>query len=119
MAEATHGAVNWFEIGTDDPAAAGRFYGEMFGWTVSGDGPYRMVHAGGDTPSGGLFDTEGHTPDYAVFGVFVDDVAKACEQAERLGGSVVVPIKTNPQGISFAHLRDPHGNHIEVWTRSR
>lgn len=118
MAEATHGTVNWFEIGTDDPAGAGRFYGELFGWTTSDDGLYHMVGAG-DVPIGGVFDTEGHAPNYAVFGVFVDDVPKACEQAQRLGGSVVVPVKTNPGGVTFAHLRDPHGNHFEIWTRDQ
>jgi uncharacterized protein len=29
--------IGWFEIGTDDPAAAERFYGDVFGWTVSQD----------------------------------------------------------------------------------
>lgn len=29
--------TGWFEIGTDDPAAAERFYGEVFGWTLSHD----------------------------------------------------------------------------------
>ena len=58
--------IAWFEIGTDDPAGAEKFYGEVFGWTVrhgDGDGPgYQMVTAG-DGPglhAGGLFDTGGH-----------------------------------------------------------
>jgi predicted enzyme related to lactoylglutathione lyase len=34
--------IGWFEIGTDDPAAAERFYGDVFGWTVSGAGGHRL-----------------------------------------------------------------------------
>jgi predicted enzyme related to lactoylglutathione lyase len=30
-------AIAWFEVGTDDPAAAERFYGEALGWTVAND----------------------------------------------------------------------------------
>jgi catechol 2,3-dioxygenase-like lactoylglutathione lyase family enzyme len=29
--------IAWFEIGTDDPAAAERFYGDVLGWTVAHD----------------------------------------------------------------------------------
>ena len=31
-------AIAWFEVGTDDPAAAERFYGDVLGWTVANDG---------------------------------------------------------------------------------
>jgi predicted enzyme related to lactoylglutathione lyase len=34
--------IGWFEIGTDDPAAAERFYGDVFGWTVSGASGHRL-----------------------------------------------------------------------------
>ena len=49
----------------------------------------------------------------------VTDVAAAAEQAERLGGKVVNPPKTTPNGLTFAHLLDPAGNHIGVYTRRR
>ena len=36
---AGYNGVAWFEIGTDDPAGAEKFYGDIFGWTVRhGDG---------------------------------------------------------------------------------
>jgi predicted enzyme related to lactoylglutathione lyase len=117
--------IGWFEIGTDQPAAAERFYGDVFGWTfaddddsVSADGTaYRIV----TTPAegglkGGLFATAGTVPDYAIFTVLVEDTAATCAAAEAAGGKVLVAPRTEPGGLSFAHLLDPSGNHFGVFT---
>ena len=117
--------IAWFEIGTDEPAAAERFYGELFGWTFtdddnssSADGTaYRIV----TTPAegglrGGIFGTGGTVPNYAVFTVMVADTAETCRRAEAAGGKVLVAPKTEPGGLTFAHLLDPSGNHFGVFT---
>ena len=117
--------IAWFEIGTDEPAVAERFYGEVFGWTFadddnssSADGTaYRIV----TTPAegglrGGLFATGGTVPNYAVFTVLVEDTAATCAQAEAAGGKVLVAPQTEPGGLTFAHLLDPSGNHFGVFT---
>ena len=60
--------VAWFEIGTPDVQAAQDFYGPLFGWTFAPDGDYTLITAAGaDGPSGGLFNTGGNIPPYAVF----------------------------------------------------
>ena len=58
--------IGWFEIGTDDPATAERFYGDLFGWAVthdpavSADPAYRLVTtADGEGMRGGLVTTDG------------------------------------------------------------
>ena len=114
--------IAWFEIGTDDPAGAEKFYGDVFGWTVKHDdgdlAGYQMVTAG-DGPglhAGGLFDTGGTLPGYAVFGVQVADVAEACRRVEAAGGSIRVAPQVTPAGITFAHLLDPAGNQFEVFS---
>lgn len=114
--------IAWFEIGTDDPAGAEKFYGDVFGWTVKHDdgdlAGYQMVTAG-DGPglhAGGLFDTGGTLPGYAVFGVLVADVAEACRRVEAAGGSIRVAPQVTPAGITFAHLLDPAGNQFEVFS---
>jgi uncharacterized protein len=117
--------IGWFEIGTDQPAAAERFYGDVFGWTfaddddsTSADGSaYRIV----TTPAegglrGGLFATGGTMPNYAIFTVLVADTAETCRRAEAAGGKVLVAPQTEPGGVTFAHLLDPSGNHIGVFT---
>jgi uncharacterized protein len=117
-----HGTVNWFQIDTDDPKGAERFYGELFDWTFStdadSDGPgYTLVtKAGAQAPQGGIVDTRGELPNRAVFYVEVADVAVAVEQAERLGGKVSHPVTTTPNGLTFAGLQDPAGNHVSVYS---
>ena len=113
--------IGWFEIGTDDPTAAERFYGDVFGWTFADDPdstmPYRIV----TTPAagsigGGVLGTGGAVPGYAIFYVLVADVAAACSQAEAAGGRVLVPATTNNVGLTFAHLADPAGNRFGVFS---
>jgi uncharacterized protein len=116
-----HGTVNWFQVDTDDAEGAQRFYGELFSWTFvsdpgSGDAYQLVREAGAQAPQGGVFDTKGAGPNRATFFVVVDDVAAAAEQAERLGGKVVNPPVTTPNGLTFAHLLDPSGNHFGIYT---
>jgi predicted enzyme related to lactoylglutathione lyase len=91
--------IGWFEIATDEPAVAERFYADVFGWTYGNDRgeatgaddmAYRMVTPpGAERPAGGIFPT---------------------------GGKVLLAPKTTPDGLSFAHLLDPSGNHFGVFT---
>ncbi|MCW2640927.1 MAG: hypothetical protein JWP76_3233 [Dactylosporangium sp.] len=122
MSAMTNG-IGWFEIGTDDPAGAERFYGQLFGWSVGadegGEMPYRIV----ETPAagsikGGIFGTGGKVPGYAVFCVVVADVADTCRRAEAAGGKVLVPATTADGGMWFAHLLDPSGNHFGIYSPS-
>jgi predicted enzyme related to lactoylglutathione lyase len=97
MSAMTNG-IGWFEIGTDDPAGAERFYGQLFGWSVGadegGDAPYRMV----ETPAAGSI--RGGT----------------CRRAEAAGGKVPVPATATDGGPTVAHLLDPSGNHFGIYT---
>ncbi len=123
MSAMTNG-IGWFEVGTDQPEAAERFYGDVFGWTFADEGPaedgsapYRTV----TTPAagsiqGGVLATGGRMPNYAVFYVVVADTAATCRQAEAAGGKVLVGPLTGPGGLTFAHLLDPSGNQFGVYT---
>ncbi len=118
--------IAWFEIGTDDVATAERFYGEVFGWTVSHDDTkstdpaYQVLTTGSaDGLHGGLFATQGKLPSYAVFTVLVEDVEATCRRAEDAGGQVQRAPEVNHVGVTFAHLLDPAGNHVSVFTPPR
>lgn len=113
--------VTWFEVGTDDPDAARSFYGELFGWTFNVNGPYSEISYGSDGPHGGIQDTgvplpEGTPRSYAVPYVEVDDVAATSAEVERLGGKVMVPATKVPTGLVYAHVADPVGNHIGLFS---
>jgi predicted enzyme related to lactoylglutathione lyase len=112
-----HGSVDWFQIDTNDAEGTERFYGGLFDWTFSSDPntpAYRLVTLkDAQGPQGGVF---AGTQNRAAFFVVVSDVAAAAERAEQLGGKVVDPPTTTPNGLTFAHLLDPAGNHIGVYT---
>jgi uncharacterized protein len=90
--------IGWFEVGTDDPAAAERFYGDVFGWTVAQD------------------DALSTDPAYQVLAVLVEDVETTCRRVEEAGGRVLRAPEVNPAGVTFAHLLDPADNHFEVFS---
>jgi len=103
--------IDYFEIGSSDPEASRAFYGPLFGWSFAPDGPYTLITAPGAAgPSGGIFNTGGNIPPYAVFVVKVADVAATAAQAEELGGKVVVAPNKLEDGMVVAYLTDPHGS---------
>jgi uncharacterized protein len=106
--------VDYFEIGSPDPAGSSAFYSGLFDWKfgeASLPARYSMVN----TDKGGLWDTTdmGGTT-WAIFYVHVDDVAAAIEKAVSLGATVAIPRVDNGR-ITFAHLVDPQGNRFAVW----
>ncbi|GIF21016.1 putative enzyme related to lactoylglutathione lyase [Actinoplanes tereljensis] len=113
--------VDWFQIGTDQPAVAERFYGDVFGWSFGNDDDspgYRLVSTDGTgRPGGGLADTSGEGPgQHAVFFVRVADTAETCRQAEAAGGKILVAPRDGGGGLVFAHVLDPAGNRVGVYT---
>ncbi len=112
--------VDWFEIGSPDPAGAQEFYGELLGWTFLPDGAgpgYTIVQPGADAPhGGGIFATEGSIAPYAVFTARVSDVTDTCRRAEELGGKVLVAPASTDNGLQFAHLLDRDGNHFGIYS---
>ena len=109
--------IGWFQIGTDRPEEAERFYGGLFGWTFEAAAPaYRFITTPAkDGIPGGLADTSGGGPNHAVFSVHVADVDEVCQAAETAGGKVLVK-RTAGDGTRIAHLLDPAGNQFQVFT---
>jgi uncharacterized protein len=103
--------VAWFEIGAPDVDAAKAFYGPLFDWSFAPDGTYTLITAPGAAgPSGGIFNTGGNIPPYAVFVVQVADVAATAGRAEELGGKIVVAPMTLEDGMVVAYLSDLNGS---------
>ena len=117
MSAPADNTVGWFEIGTPDVDAAKAFYGQLFGWSFAPDGAYTLVTApGAAAPSGGIFNTGGNLPPYAVFVVQVADVAAAASRAEDLGGKVVAAPMDLPDGMVVAYLTDPDGSMFALFS---
>ena len=106
--------IDYFEIGTPEPAKAREFYGGLFGWQVGEPaGPARYATV--DEGAGGLWDTaEFGSETWAIFYVRVADLPGAIARAQELGADVAIPFTDNGR-IQFAHLVDPLGNRFGVW----
>ena len=117
VASPTPAQADYFEIGTPDPAAAQAFYGGLFGWSFGASSEPAQYSSVNGT-AGGLWNTTAlGGANWAVFYVHVDDVEAAFAEAQKLGGSVALPVINNGQ-ITFAHLVDPAGNRFAIWNEN-
>ena len=111
------GKFIWFDLATEDPAAARAFYGAVFGWKFrdAGGRPegYALIENAGGAKVGGIF--RHARPAGAKVGarwlsvISVRDPARASEVARERGGSVLLAPKSVPGRGSHAVLRDPEG----------
>jgi predicted enzyme related to lactoylglutathione lyase len=77
---------------------------------------HEVSTATGQQSSGGVFESAGNFPDYAIFYVLVQDVAKTLDRAKNLGAEVVMEPVTDAAGITFGRLRDSSGHHFGVFS---
>jgi uncharacterized protein len=116
----THGAISWAELTTPDPAAAGAFYGKLFGWSVEamdmGTGPYHVFKVGGSPLGCIMAPPPGVPPMPPHWGSYVT-VAKCdntAAQCKALGGKVIVAPMDIPTVGRMAVIQDPQGALISV-----
>ena len=111
--------IAFFDITSPDPERIGDFYGQLFGWNVGPEqDAYRMVDTGNGegAVAGGIGRAE--QPGAAGITVYVrvEDLGDTLAQAEKLGGSTMVPPTDLPGGYGrFAVLADPDGNAFGLW----
>ncbi len=123
---ALSGRVVHFEIPADDPARAQDFYRSAFGWQINSmpDMGYAILSTTATdeqgAPSepgainGGMLKRESPvtTP---VIVIDVDDIDKALETINSLGGSTVQP-KSSVMDMGFAaYFKDSEGNLMGLW----
>ena len=113
------GRVSHFEISSDNPERAIKFYQGVFGWDVNqwGDQEYWMLSTG--TEAEGINGAIMPRPDYAgntsvVNTIMVDDLVATVAKIEAHGGSVVVPKMAIPEMGYLVYFRDSEGNVLGV-----
>jgi predicted enzyme related to lactoylglutathione lyase len=119
-----HGQFSWNELATTDPAAATKFYTELFGWTTQ-DYPmpefnYTVVkQKGEENGQGGIMpippNAQGMPPAWISY-VTVDDVDTSAQLAGKLGGKILVPPRDIPNVGRFSVIQDPQGAAIAIIT---
>jgi predicted enzyme related to lactoylglutathione lyase len=113
-----HGVPSWVDIGTPDPVAALRFYGELFGWEGQDMGEeaghYTIVSKNGKMV-GAISPAQDPGPPRWTTYVNVDDADAVVAKAEAAGGTVVVaPMDVMTAG-RMAIFADTTGAVLAAW----
>jgi predicted enzyme related to lactoylglutathione lyase len=123
MPEPENGTFCWDELHTKDQAAAGKFYGSIFGWTgkVAENDPmkyWHWMHAGKDI--GGMMDLMSpHAPPHWLAYLAVADVDAKTAKVRELGGKVhMEPMDIEKVG-KFSVVEDPTGAHFALFRSAR
>jgi predicted enzyme related to lactoylglutathione lyase len=128
MSERTHypaGVPCWVETLQPDPAAAQRFYGELFGWTFAGPGTmpgdppgqyFVAQHRGCDVAGIGSFPAH-NAPSVPVWMTYirVERADAAAAHITRAGGSILVAPFDAPPAGRMAVGADPLGVSFCIW----
>jgi uncharacterized protein len=106
-------AVNFFEVTGRDGAKLRRFYGELFGWEFrdSGDPNYGLVRAKAGAIGGGIGNSWDGGPGQTLFYIEVEDIGRALEKAECLGGKRIGQPLNVSGALTIALMADPE-DHI-------
>jgi len=111
------GKFVWFDLLSENPAAARSFYSEVFGWRfdafgADGDDAYYLIR-NGDVVIGGLARLDGDDADVPqslwLPTLSVEDVDAAAALAKGSGGQVLRQPEDFPGRGRIAAVRDPNG----------
>jgi predicted enzyme related to lactoylglutathione lyase len=113
--DAMNGASNfvWFDLRTQDGAAARDFYAQLLGWDAQEAGGMAMF-AGHSGPWAAIAPPpEGAAPAWVPY-VQVDDLDEATKKAVGLGATVLQEAAEGPAG-RYATIRDAAGAPVALW----
>lgn len=114
------GTFCWNELGTNDTAAARKFYTGVFGWGAKEMPLPNMVYTvwqSGGQDCGGMYPIlpeMGPMPPNWMSYVTVADCDAGAQKAQGLGATIVVPPTDIPNIGRFAIFADPTGAHLSI-----
>lgn len=118
------GTFCWADLATTDPAAARKFYGNLFGWggqeiPLGQDMSYTLFQVGGRDVAGmgGLMPeqvAQGVPPHWMAY-VASADVDRSAERAGQSGGAVLMPPMDVMDSGRMTMVRDPEGAIVALW----
>ena len=113
----TNGTWCHIEIPVEDPEAAKKFYGDVFGWTFQ-DMPemdYTFYFTAEGHPGGGFVKQGEGIPPQMVNYIATDDIPGTLAKVEASGGSIVVPETPVGDFGWLAWVKDPAGMLFALW----
>jgi len=117
------GTFVWDELHTKDQAAAGKYYGDLFGWTgfVADGDPMKYWHwKNADKDIGGMMNLMSpHAPPHWLGYIGVSDVDASTAKVRALGGKVhMEPMEIEKTG-KFSVVEDTTGAHFALFRSAR
>ena len=111
--------LEW-QVVTTNPDQVARFYGDLFGWTISTNNAlgYRQVETGDGSIRGGIWPAPPDAHSFVQLFVGVSDVEQSVARALELGARIIVPPTALPDGDVLAILADPCGVTFGVMRRT-
>ncbi len=110
--------VDWFELSCTEPKKAWDFYGELFGWQITGGEGEGFVHGGvetGGSVRGGIGSSPDGQPHVAMY-ASVNDLAAYLTRAESLGGAAILQPMQVDDHTHIAALADPQGTMFGIYS---
>ena len=109
------------EFAASDPAAAARFYGDIFGWELIQDEALDYFMFRSQEDLGGGFNKLDETTKPGDVTVYIetDDIDATLAHIEECGGTTAVPKMEIPNTGWMALFMDPTGNRVGLYTPMR
>jgi predicted enzyme related to lactoylglutathione lyase len=114
------GALSWNELASPDLEASGRFYSELFGWSIEPvegmEMPYHAIKNSAGSNNGGIRPVmpPGTPPHWLVY-FGTDDLDASLAKVDELGGSKLMgPVPAGPGTIGI--VQDPQGAVFALYT---
>jgi len=120
-----NGTLCWADLSTPDPARAGKFYSDVFGWKLEkGDkDPSGYLHIkNGEHFIGGIPPVSHRPPNAPAHWMIyfqVRDVAASAAKAAKLGAKVLMPAQDMEGVGTWAILADPQGAVFAIFKSAR
>lgn len=120
-----NGTLCWADLSTPDPARAGKFYSDVFGWKLEkGDkDPSGYLHIkNGEHFIGGIPPASHRPPNAPAHWMIyfqVGDVAASAAKAAKLGAKVLMPAQEMEGVGTWSILADPQGAVFAIFKSAR
>jgi len=115
-------SIKQVQIVSRNPDETARFYSQLFAWNIDANNPlgYREIDTGSqDGAQAGIWPAPPQAASFVQFFVTVENVETAVDQAQQLGGKLLMGPVTLPGGDRMAVLLDPLGMSFGIWRESR
>jgi predicted enzyme related to lactoylglutathione lyase len=108
--------IGFFNIGVREGHRSQKFYQAVFNWKITDDGPMMGISEGDAGINGHLFNWTDEAPTYLTLYIKVDNIAAYLEKVSQLGGTVIIPETSIPDGGAYAQFLDLDGNVMSIYS---